>query len=597
MTTLDLAIIGNARTAALVDACGRIVWWCLPRYDGDPVFYALLDHGDASAGVFAVDVVGQVSATQAYRRNTAILETMLADLDGNLLRITDFAPRFQQFDRAYRPMSLIRRLEPVSGTPRIRLRLRPRFGYGAQRPMCTYGSNHVRYTSADLALRLTTDVPVSYVVEESSFLLDGPAHMILGADESLTAPVEETTRQFLERTEAYWQDWVRYLSVPFDWQDAVIRAAITLKLCSFEETGAIVAALTTSIPEAPDTPRTWDYRFCWPRDAYFTVHALNRLGATKTMEHYIRYITNVAALAIDGDLKPVHNVLPEAGLPERIVDSLPGYRGMGPVRVGNAARDQVQNDGYGSVVLAAAQMFFDRRLPKVGDQGLYTRLATLGRQAVRKAFEPDAGPWEYRGRQQVHTFSSMMCWAACDRLARIAQALGLATDAADWHAAAERIRPVILDRAFNRKRNSFVSAFDGEDVDASLLLLFEMGLVSATDPRFLGTIRAIETDLRHGNLLFRYAAPDDFGRPSTAFTTCTFWYVDALAVTGRQDEARTVFEQLMSRRNHVGLLSEDLSIKSGEQWGNFPQTYSMVGLIVSAMRLSRSWEEGFWRGS
>ena len=352
----------------------------------------------------------------------------------------------------------------------------------------------MRFLSATTALRLTTDAPISYIAEESPFVLPGPINLILGPDEGFSASIADTARDFRERTADYWHEWVRYLSVPFEWQDAVIRAAIALKLCSFEETGGIVAALTTSIPEAPNSGRNWDYRYCWLRDAYFVVHALNRLGATLTMENYIRYITNVAASETDGRLKPVYRVVPSKSLPEWTVDNLAGYRGMGPVRVGNLAEQQVQNDAYGSIILAAAQMFFDQRLPSPGDVALFQRLERLGERAALSALEPDAGLWEYRGRREVHTFSSVMCWVGlrppgqdrgCARASQTVSRTGVAR--------ADDLRTTILERAFDTAQNSFVSTLGGSDIDASLLLLQEIGFVSADRsalPRHRGRRRA-----------------------------------------------------------------------------------------------------------
>lgn len=595
---LDLAAIGNSILGALVDRRGRVVWSCFPRFDGDPVFCSLLAGASGDEiGLFDVELLNCAQDEQSYMRNTAVLQTTLTDTAGNALRLTDFMPRFKHYGRFFRPSMLIRRLEPIAGKPRIRIRVRPRFEYGALAPTITHGSNHIRFQSPRLALRLTTDAPLSYVLEEAAFILDGPLNLVLGPDETLDNSAAHIARDFQERTEDYWLEWVRYLSVPFEWQDAVIRAAITLKLCSYEETGAIIAAMTTSIPEAPNTQRNWDYRFCWLRDAYFVVHALNRLGATRTMEDFIRYIINVAALEPDAQLKPVYGVVPGTKLDEWTVASLPGYRGMGPVRVGNLAEIQVQNDSYGNVVLAAAQMFFDSRLPRPGNRALFEQLERLGAQAARLGLEPDAGLWEFRGRQQVHTHSAVMCWAACDRLAKIARLLGLSARAEYWRGEAQRLRRAILDGAWNEKRKSFVATFGGERLDASLLLLQEVGFLRPDDPRFATTVDAVAGELSRGGLLYRYATEDDFGWPETAFTVCTFWYVDALVALGRREEAREIFERLLAHRNRLGLLSEDIHPADGSLWGNFPQTYSMVGLIVSAMRLSKSWEEAFWRGS
>jgi GH15 family glucan-1,4-alpha-glucosidase len=595
--SLELGVVGNSVLSALIDARGRIVWCCYPRLDGDPIFCSLLDGArGAEAGFLDLEIDEFASTEQHYVRNTAILATTLTDAKGQSVRITDFAPRFWQYGRVFRPHMLLRAIEPVAGACRVRIRIRPRFAYGAVAPVVATGSNHLRFLAAGSAIRVTTDAPIAYVHEEQWFSLDRKLTFILGPDEIVDGSVSELERMFRERTEDYWCEWVRYLSVPFEWQEAVIRAAIALKLCSFEETGAIVAAMTTSIPEAPGTRRNWDYRYCWLRDAFFVVQALNRLGATRTMEDFIRYIANVAALEPDGRLKPVYGIVPGTKLPERIVADLSGYRDAAPVRVGNLAEDQTQNDGYGAAVLAAAQMFFDHRLPRPGEESLFRRLEALGARAIEAAFLPDAGLWEYRGRDAIHTHSSAMCWAACDRLAKIARVLGLAERRLYWRGEADRMREEILRRAWNEKLGRFAATLDGDGLDASLLLLQELGLVAASDPRFIATLDVIGRELRRGNLILRYSSDDGFGTPTTAFLVCTFWYVDALAAVGRRDEAREIFDYVLSRRNRLGLLSEDIDPATGELWGNFPQTYSMVGLIVSAMRLSKSWEEAFWRG-
>lgn len=516
--------------------------------------------------------------------------TTLYDEHGGVVEITDFAPRFKQYGRIYRPMSLVRHIRPRKGVPRIRIRVRPTYDYGRARPETTRGSNHIRYVMPDLTLRITTDGPVTYLLEEVPFVLDRPVTMLMGADESLTQPVAETGRAFHEKTDEYWREWCRYLSLPFEWQEAVIRAAITLKLCSFEESGAIVAAMTTSIPEAPGSGRNWDYRFCWLRDSFFVVNALNALGVTWTMEEYLSYIINIVAQAKDGYLQPVYGITLEQNLAESQIDSLTGYRAMGPVQIGNDAWRQVQNDGYGSVVLALSQSFYDHRLTSMGDNALFENLEKLGEQAVARWDKPDAGIWEFRSREAVHTYSSVLCWAACDRLAKIAAHLGLEGRESYWRQHADGIREGTLKMAWSDDLNSFTGIFGGSEIDGSLLLLPTLGFLRADDPRFLGTLKLAEERLRDGMYMHRYAAPDDFGMPETSFNVCTFWYIEALVAVGRVQEARELFENMLAHRNPVGLLSEDIDVKSGDLWGNFPQTYSMVGLIHAAMRLSRPWE-------
>ena len=595
MSTLDLAVIGNCGFGALVDRRGRVVWSCMPRFDGDPVFCSLLNGNgdDEKFGFFDIVLEDFERSEQHYLHNTAIVVTTLYDSNGSAVEITDFAPRFKQYGRIYRPLQMVRRVRPLSGSPRLTVRLRPVCDYGASRPERTNGSNHIRYITPAVTLRLTTDAPVTYILDEVPFVLEEPFTLILGPDESLTRPIGEIAREFFEMTSEFWIEWVRYLSLPFEWQDAVIRAAITLKLCNFEETGAIIAAITTSIPEAAGSQRNWDYRYCWLRDAYFVVHALNRLGATKTMEDYLRYITNIVAMSEDGHLQPVYGIALEKRLTEKEVASLAGYRAMGPVRKGNQAYEHIQNDVYGSVILASTQFFFDQRLVQPGDARLFQKLEKVGEQAVKLFDKPDAGMWEFRTKAKVHTFSAVMCWAGCDRLAKVAARLGNDGRAEYWRRHADHISGVIQKEAWDEKQNSFVESFGGTGIDASLLLLNEIGFLAADDPRFAGTVAAVEKTLRHGDHIFRYATADDFGVPQTSFNICTFWYIDALAALGRAEEARDLFEKMLACRNRLGLLSEDLDPDTGELWGNFPQTYSMVGLINAAMRLSKTWEDAF----
>ncbi len=592
---LDLALIGNCRVAALVNGVGRIVWWCFPGFDSDPVFCRLLA-GEEEKGFCDVVVADLVDAKSGYARNTAMLETELEDRHGGRVRIIDFAPRFPRYERMFRPPQLIRRIIPVAGLPRITIRVRPCHSYGRPVTELSMGSNHIRYQSCTPVLRLTTDAPLSYIVQETTFPLTRPLTLIIGPDEPFQGGVDSTGREFEEHTRDYWYGWVRSLAVPFEWQSAVTRAAMTLLLCSFEETGGIVAAHTTSIPEAPSSGRNWDYRYCWLRDAYFVVEALNRLGTTETMEAYINYIVTVAA-DMEATLRPLHSIVPGGDLAESVSSDLAGFQGHGPVRIGNAAALQNQHDVYGSVVLATTQMFVDERLPRMGDEALFRSLEPLGERAAKLALTPDAGIWEYRGRSRVHTYSAALCWAACHRLWQIAARLGIDDRAAFWRGQARALREPILAGAWNPSRGALTGVLGGNDLDASVLPLAELGLISATDPRFISTCNAIGRELgRHGRIV-RYTSDDDFGTPETAFLVCNFWYIDALTAIGRRDEARSLFIELLARRNPFGLLSEDIHPETGALWGNIPQSYSMAGIINSAMRLSVKWEDVWCRVS
>lgn len=593
MSNLDLALIGNGTIGLLIDSQGTLVWGSFPRFDSDPTFCRLLQDQQRREehGYFAIEMVDLDRVEQEYLENTAILVTWLFDKHGGGVEIIDCAPCYRQYDRVYAPTMVVRQIRPLSGTPRIRVRLRPAHDQGAHRASTTSGSNHVRYLCGDQVLRLTSAAPVVSILEETPFVVDGMVTLVLGPDETLEAPLIEFGRQQIDRTTAWWREWVRSLAVPFEWQEEVIRAAITLKLNTCEDTGAVIAAMTTSIPESADSGRNWDYRYCWLRDAYFVINALNRLGATRSMERYLRYIVNLVAAAPESTLRPVYAINGGQVPDETTAPSLGGYRGMGPVRLGNQARDQIQHDVYGSAILAVSHVFVDRRLTRRGDQQLFHRLEQLGDQAATLWDKPDAGIWELRGKERQHTFSAVMCWAACDRLARIAEHLAIADRAAWWRERANQIREQVLEQAWNPGRNSFVSTLNGDSLDASLLHMHTVGFISPHDPRFISTLHAIETTLRRGDFLLRYDEQDDFGYMENAFLVCTFWYIDALAATGRRDEARDLFQKVLRYRNTHGLFSEDVDPRTGEQWGNFVQTYSMVGVINSALRLSIPWAD------
>jgi GH15 family glucan-1,4-alpha-glucosidase len=596
--TLDLGVIGNCSIAALVDQSASIVWCCFPRLDADPVFCSLIggdrlaNDGPHGSGMFSIDLHDGTSKAQAYMPNTPILVTTLKGIAGSI-RVTDFAPRFQQFGRMFRPAMIVRIVEPIAGQPRIAVRIKPRCGYGLEAARQSQGSHHIRIDLGAQSARVTTDAPVDLITAEVPFLLNKPLVFIFGNDEPITRAPSEVARELLDATTAYWREWTRSLSIPFEWQDVVIRAAITLKLCAYEETGGIVAALTTSIPEYGAGARNWDYRFCWLRDAFFTVQALNRLGATKTLEDYMGYIGNIIADSDDSYLQPLYGLRFETELTEIEQPALGGYRNLGPVRFGNAACKQVQNDAYGSVILAIAQSFFDRRMLTPGTVDIFRRLERLGMQAEARWNQPDAGVWEFRTRAEIHTHSAVMCWAACDRLAAIAGQLCLDDAEARWRASADKMRARILEQAWSDTAQSFVSTFGGEDIDASLLMLADVRFIDVQDWRFLATVQRIEAVLRNGSHIKRYASADDFGKPESAFTVCTLWYIECLAQLGRTDEARELFSDVLAARTDLGLLSEGLDLGTGELWGNFPQTYSMVGLIRCALKLSKPWEHAF----
>lgn len=591
--TLELWPVGNCQVSALVDRQGRFVWGCVPRVDGDPAFCSLLDSrppaGEGAHGFWEIDLDGVAETSQAYIRNTPVLVTRHDDGDGNAIEVIDFCPRFRRNGRMFRPVAFCRIVRPVSGSPRIRIRLRPALNRGERMAPTTRGSNHVRYLLDDAVLRLSTTAPVGWVEDERLFRVERPLHFFLGPDEGFADDIAESLDLMLDRTIGEWRHWVRGLATPVEWQEAVIRSAITLKLCQHEETGAIVAALTTSIPEHAGSGRNWDYRFCWIRDAYYTVQALNRLGALDVLEGYLEYLRNIVDNARGGMIQPLYGVGGEARLNEHEATALDGYRGMGPVRFGNQACEQVQHDAYGQIILSNAQAFFDHRLLRMGRVEDFEALEPVGERAWQLYDQPDAGLWELRTRSHVHTYSAAMCWAACDRLGNVAAVLGLTQRARFWRERADIMRRRIEDCAWRPASNRMSATFAGDDLDASLIQLLDLRFLAPDDPRFRGTLDAVEAGLRRGSHMLRYATEDDFGLPHTAFNVCTFWLIEALHATGRDGDARALLEEMLDRRTPAGLLSEDIDPLTGELWGNYPQTYSLVGLINCAVLLSRPW--------
>ena len=590
---LELWPIGNCQVSALVDRDGAFAWACVPRVDGDPVFCSLMNGDNRDAGIWRFELVGQVSARQEYIRNTPILVTRLEAEDGSAVEVLDFCPRHEGKGRMYRPVAFARIVRPVAGHPRIRVVLRPMRDYGAALAETTHGTNHIRYLVGPPALRLSTDAPVGYILEQRVFRVEEDLHFFLGPDEPFAGNLREEIRRMEQATRHYWQHWARSLATPFEWQEEVIRCAITLKLCQHEETGAIVAALTTSIPEAPHSERNWDYRYCWIRDSYYTVQALNRLGALDVLEKYLAYLRNIVDNARGGQIQPLYSVMGVAELSETTAGWLAGYRGMGPVRRGNAAYKQVQHDCYGQIVLPTVQGFIDRRLLRMADTRDFESLEQVGEMAWAMHDQPDAGLWEFRTRQEVHTYSAVMSWAACDRLAMAANWLGMADRAALWRSRADTIRARIDADAWveNDQGGHYGASFESDYLDASLLQMVELRFLAPDDPRFQSTFAALEKELRRDDFMLRYAAEDDFGAPETAFNVCTFWLIEALHLAGRSTEARRLFDTMLSHTTRSGLLSEDLDYTTGELWGNFPQTYSLVGVINCAGLLSKPWSE------
>jgi GH15 family glucan-1,4-alpha-glucosidase len=582
----DLGLIGNCQFSALIGRSGEVVWCCLPRFDSEPVFSTLLDH--SAGGRFLVGPADGSPGTQRYLENSNVLETTFQTASG-AFRLVDFAPRFVQHDRIFRPTQLFRVLEPIDGTPLVRVECEPRMGWSKGVPPVLQGSNHLRFEGFDTPLRLTTDIPLSYLAGHP-FALTARRHLALTWGAPIEEPLAPLCDRFLGETLRYWQRWVKHCDIPPLYQRAVIRSALALKLHCFEDTGAIVAAMTTSIPEAPASGRTWDYRYCWLRDAYYAIGAFRLLGHFEEREHFIEYLLNVAASAPDLKLVPLYRVDGTSDLDERILDAWPGYGGEGPVRVGNGAARHSQNDIFGEMVLALAPIFLDERFSAERSKATLDLIERLTRKAIAVAGSPDAGIWEYRTEWKPQTFSSLMSWAAAERMGRVAalQALGAAREFED---AAAHIRDEIIAQAWNAELGAFTGTYGGTDLDAALLQMAGLRLLPIDDRRLTGTIDAIRQRLSKDGWLFRYRLDDGFGQPTAAFIICTFWLAEALAVVGRNGDAKAVMDHVHSALSPLGLLSEDYETANLRMWGNFPQAYSHVGLIHAAFAASPEWAD------
>lgn len=582
----NLGLIGNCQFSALVDHSGEVTWCCLPRFDSEPVFSTLLDKDDG--GRFRICPANGESGSQRYLPNTNILETTFRTATGSF-RVIDFAPRFLQFDRAFRPTQLIRIVEPIENTPRITVSCEPRLGWSKARPAEIQGSHHVRFEGFSSKLRLTTDIPLSYLGGQP-FTLTGRQHFILSWGAPVEEPLAPLCDRFFNETARYWRMWVKQCDVPPFFQQEVIRSALALKLHCFEDTGAIIAAMTTSIPESPGSGRTWDYRYCWLRDSYYVLNAFGLLGQFEEREQFVKYLLNVAGGSPGLNLAPLYRVDGSSKLDEAILEDWPGYEHEGPVRIGNAAAEHSQHDIYGEMVLALMPIFLDERMSEERSPAALRLIEALARKAISLAGVPDAGIWEYRTEWKPQTFSSLMCWAAADRMARIAE-IHAPDRAAEFKSAAERIHSEIVTHSWNSSTESFVSHYGGADLDASLLQLARLRFLPKDDPKLRNTIDMIQKNLGRGGWLQRYIVNDGFGEPTVAFVICTFWLVEALAATDRREEARAVFDRLRIVLSPLGLLSEDYDTGTSRMWGNFPQTYSHVGLIHAAFSASPRWEE------
>lgn len=581
----DLGLIGNCQFAALVESSGNVVWCCLPRFDSEPVFGSLLD---GSGGQFSVNPPEKIAGKQCYAENSNILQTAFETSEG-AFRVTDFAPRFQRNGQMFRPTQLVRIVEPLRGTPQVSVRCEPTLGWSKLTPARQQRPHGIEYRGYAAQLHLDTDIPVECLTGKP-FPLTERKHLLLTWGEPCAGSLAQVCHELHAETLRYWQRWVKHCNIPTRYQREVIRSALALKLHCFEDTGAIVAAVTTSVPESAGSGRTWDYRYCWLRDAYYVMDALRLLGHFEEREHFIQYLLKVSANAPELDLNPLYRVDGGSDLEERIMDNWAGFNGDGPVRVGNAAARHRQHDVFGELVLAMSPIFLDERFSQERSPATLDLLERLTQKAISVAGTPCAGIWEVRKQWEPQTFSSLMCWAAANRMARIESALGTGR-AEGYRQAAAGLHGQITTNGWSGEIDAFAGSYGGRQLDAALLQMAPLRFLPADDPRLVHTVDAIHAGLMRDGWLMRYRDDDGLGVPSVAFVICTFWLVEALVATGRSAEARGIMDRVHEVLSPLGLMAEDCDVAGRRLWGNFPQAYSHVGLIRAAFAASPHWSE------
>ncbi|GAB2862692.1 glycoside hydrolase family 15 protein [Hymenobacter ruber] len=582
--TYDLGLIGNCAFLGLIGTDTAVRWLCWPRFDSSFVFGSLLD--DDKGGEFSIrpTAAGGFTSSQHYLSNTNVLRTEITATDGSY-RVTDFAPRFAQYDRYYKPLMFIRKLEPLAGTPRVRVACRPMGQYGELELQRRRSSNHIAFLGLEEEIRLTTNIPLTYILDEEDFVLNETKYLVLTYGAPLEAPLESTSERFLSSTVDYWHRWVKSTSIGTFHQDAVIRSALALKIHQYEDTGAIIAASTTSLPEAPGSTRNWDYRYCWMRDTYYILTAFNNIGHFEEMERYFHFIANISTKVQD-KYQPLYGISGKADLVETELP-LAGYLGNQPVRIGNDAYTHIQNDVYGQVLVALLPLYVDCRFAHP-DQLPPEKLATEALRLMETTLDqPDAGLWEFRHIAQQHCYTFLFHWAGGHAAQQVARSLGNK----EMEARATRLIEAVTDRieqCYDAERGVYTNAIGSANLDASTLQLILMGYLDGNSEKAKKHLIELEKELKTPEgLFYRYRHPDDFGTPETTFLICSFWYVEALACVGRLEEAAAEFEKLIKYANHLGLLSEDVDAKTGSQWGNFPQAYSHVGLVNAAYRIAQ----------
>ncbi len=575
-------IIGNCSYIAHIHKNTNISWLCWPKFDSSFVFGAMLDEN--KGGKCTILPTTDYSVNQYYIENTNVLRTEVSSADG-VYRITDFAPRFRLNDRYFKPLMLIRKIEPIKGNPRIAVSCQPVCDYGKKAMKPAIGSNHIDYVGCEEVMRLTTNVSLNYILKQQEFVLNETKYLIFTYGYELDAPIISTAERFLIETTAYWRMWIKHSSIAAFYQPFVIRSALVLKIHQYEDTGAIIAASTTSLPEALGSTRNWDYRYCWLRDSFYVLTSLNHIGHFEEMERYFSYISDIS-LDEDKRYQPLYGITGKRDIKERILDHLDGYMGEKPIRIGNQAYEHIQNDINGQVLISMLPLYVDHRFvfSERGDSAKW--IDRVLKKIEMTIDEKDAGIWEFRNIANTHCYSNLFQWAGAKAALKMAKSINNDELAIRAQILIDKAAAYI-EACYDDDRKVYTNAVGSEHLDASTLQLIMMNYLDPSSQRAKDHLRGLEKELKtEDGLFYRYIHADDFGKPKTTFLICAFWYVEALACVGRVDEAIEAFKNIIKYSNHLLLFSEDVDAKTGSQWGNFPQAYSHVGLMNAAYRIA-----------
>ncbi|MBU2945988.1 glycoside hydrolase family 15 protein [Zobellia uliginosa] len=587
MDNLDYGIIGNCRSAALISKTGSVDWCCLPEFDSPSVFAKLLD--EEIGGSFEILVDDNYTIEQAYEPRTCILITKFNDGD-NCFEIHDFMPRYHKEDGTYvSPPEFVRYIKLVEGEPKFKVLYNPKLEYAAGETKSYIKSDFIASLTHDGkfdTVFLYTSFNKEAVLEGKELTLAEDGFFLMGYNEKIFPTTTAKAYLELQSTKVYWLNWSTKTPTYSKFNEEISRSALTLKLLSYDKTGAVLAAATTSLPETIGEVRNWDYRFCWIRDASMVIKVVSELGHKNVARRYLKFIIDLIPDKAE-KLQIMYGINKEKKLTEETLEHLSGYKGSKPVRIGNAAYHQKQNDIYGILMDVIYEQMVKFSVDIENGEDLWSITKGIVWIVGNNWHEADKGIWEFRTEDRHFTFSKVLCWTALDRAIKVAEMLGKTHKIKKWEPLREEIWDDIYKNAWNEEVGAYTQSYGSKDLDASVLLMESYGCVKASDERYKSTVLAIGKDLSNDGLLYRYKNEDDFGLPSSSFTVCTFWYVNSLFKIGEHDKALKQFEKLLSYSNHLGLFSEDLDFKTKRLLGNFPQAYSHLALIECAVNFAK----------